>query len=404
MSLEPFIIKYQPRVPQEIIGQDRAFNELKDYVRNYSRQRKKGLILYGPSGTGKTSSVYVIASLLSLEVLEINASDVRNAAQINDKIGSALGQQSLFSRGKLLLIDEIDGLAGNKDRGGIQALTKLMARSPFPVIFTAIDPWQQKLSKLRSKCETVEFHALSYLSISGLLKSICAREGINADDSSIKALARLSAGDARAATNDLQMLSGPKKELTKESLESLGLRDKEESILNALMKVLKTTDENIAIEAFAKVNEDFDEIMLWLDENLPKEYTKAKDLARAYDNMSRADVFRGRIRRWQHWRFLVYMNALLSAGIAVSKDNKYSGYIKYTKTSRILKMFWAKQKRMKKEAIAQKIALHTHTSRKQALYSTLPYIQRIFRENPEQASLIADELDLNNEEIQVISK
>jgi len=46
--------------------------------------------------------------------------------------------------------------------------------------------------------------------------------------------------------------------------------------------------------------------------NLPKEYTKAEDLAKAYENLSLADVYFGRIRRWQYYRFYVYIYNLLS--------------------------------------------------------------------------------------------
>ena len=81
------------------------------------------------------------------------------------------------------------------------------------------------------------------------------------------------------------------------------------------------------------VKEDLDESFLWLEENLPKEY-EGKDLERAFDCLSRADVFKGRIRRWQHWRFLVYINDLMTAGIALSKDEKYKKVISYTPQKR----------------------------------------------------------------------
>ena len=41
-----------------------------------------------------------LANELGLEVYEVNASDFRNAEQINQKVGSAVKQQSLFSKGK----------------------------------------------------------------------------------------------------------------------------------------------------------------------------------------------------------------------------------------------------------------------------------------------------------------
>ncbi|MBW2999913.1 replication factor C large subunit, partial [Candidatus Woesearchaeota archaeon] len=141
----------------------------------------------------------------------------------------------------------------------------------------------------------------------------------------------------------------------------------------------------------------------WVDENLPKEYTNPQDLARAYDFISKADVMNRRIKRWQHWRFLVYINAYLSAGIAVSKDEKYKGFVSYTPTTRILKLWQAKMKYMKRTAIASKIAEKTHSSTKRAIKDTLPYLKPIFK-NKKLGSQLAEELDLNEEEFDWLKK
>ena len=69
------------------------------------------------------------------------------------------------------------------------------------------------------------------------------------------------------------------------------------------LRFYKSTDPNVAITAFENVEEKLDQQLLWIDENLPKEYTKPEDLAKAYDKLSKADVFNRRIRRWQHYRF-----------------------------------------------------------------------------------------------------
>jgi len=113
--------------------------------------------------------------------------------------------------------------------------------------------------------------------------------------------------------------------------------------------------------------------------------------------------FNGRIRRWQHWRFLVYVNTLMTAGVAVSKDEKNKEFIQYKPTGRILKMWWAKQKSMKKKAIAAKIAEKTHSSAREVL-KNIDYFKVIFQNNQEMAENIAEDLDLNQEEIDYLKK
>ncbi|MBN2421311.1 hypothetical protein JXB27_03470, partial [Candidatus Woesearchaeota archaeon] len=143
---------------------------------------------------------------------------------------------------------------------------------------------------------------------------------------------------------------------------------------------------------------------LWVDENLPYEYKKPKDLAEAYHYVSQADLFNRRIRRWQHWRFLVYINAFLSGGIASSKDSKYSEFVQYKPTMRILKLWMANQKYAKRKAIAEKIHEKMHTSVKETVKSVVPYMQVIFKQNKEMSGKIAAELDLDEEEVEWLCK
>ena len=392
--------KYQPKKIKEVVGQDLAVKSLKNFILNFKKQKKKSALLYGPSGTGKTCSVYALAKDLGSEIYEINASDVRNKEQIEQRVGSVVKQQSLFSKEKIILVDEIDGLSGTKDRGGLQALLKLVQRTTFPIILTAINPWDYKFSSLRSKSNLIEFKPLDYLSIFKILKIICKKEKKTIKDEVLKTLARRVGGDVRAAINDLQSLYEKKKDI---SLEDLGERNKVESMINALIRIFKTTDPNIAANAFEDVEENTDQIFLWIDENLPLEYDKPKDLARAYDKLSKADVFRGRIKRWQHWRYLVYINDLLTMGIALSKDEKYKKYVQYKPTSRLLKLWWAKQKSLKKKAIAQKIAHNTHTSQKKAI-KNIDYLKLIFKKKNKMANSIIEQLDLDKEEISWLKK
>ncbi|MCH8013522.1 MAG: hypothetical protein IH823_01840, partial [Candidatus Dadabacteria bacterium] len=77
-----------------------------------------------------------------------------------------------FGKSKLILVDEIDGLSGTKDRGGLLAITKLIEKSSFPIILTATNPWDYKFNKLRRKTEMIEFAPLEYLIIFEILKKL----------------------------------------------------------------------------------------------------------------------------------------------------------------------------------------------------------------------------------------
>jgi len=398
----PWNRKYSPEKIEEVIGQSSQMKILRFFIENYKTQKKNAVLIHGPAGCGKTSSVYALGEELGLEIVELNASDLRNKDQINSIVGAASQQMSLFGRSKLILIDELDGIAGRKDYGGIPALVKVIVDSAFPVVITANNPYDNKFSSVRNKSELLQFKELEADDVFEILKRVCEKENIKYEEDALKTIARRSAGDARGAVNDLEIIAilG---EVSKKAVDELSERNKTETIINALMRILKTKDASIALGAFDNVEEDLNQCMLWLDENMPKEYTNPKDLARAYDKLSKSDVFNGRIRRWQHWRFLVYVNQLMTAGVAVSKDEKYKQFVQYKPTGRILKMWWAKQKSMKKKAIAEKIALRTHTSTKE-MVKNIDFYKVIFKNNKEMADQIAEELDLAKEEVEWLRK
>jgi len=389
--------KYQPKVGKDIVGQAEAVEKARSFLANFKKQPKKALLLYGPSGSGKTSIAHALANELGLELLEVNASDVRNEEQINARLGAAIRQQSLFGRGKLILVDEIDGIAGQQDRGGVAALLNIIADTHFPIVLTSNNPFDQKFDRLRSASFMAELQPLSVADMAKHLRKIASAENIEFDEESLKKLARSTGGDLRAAINDLQSLPRDRK-LTDESLEALGERNRVEPVLSALTKIFKTTDADIAVKAFENVDEDLDRCFLWIDENLPKEYTEPKDLARAYEALSMADVFRGRIRRWQHWRFLVYESALLTAGVACAKQEKYRHQVNYSQTTRLLRLWRANMQFQKRKAIAEKIAPMLHASKREVVQHYIPYLKFIFSHSKNMADGIARELKLDSEE------
>ncbi|MBU2443806.1 MAG: AAA family ATPase, partial [Nanoarchaeota archaeon] len=239
-----WINKYTPKSLSEVQGQDTAIKRLKSYVNNYKRGVKP-LLIYGPQGVGKTSSVYALAFEKDFELIELNASNLRNAESINSLVGAAINQASLFQKKKLILIDEIDGVAGREDRGGVAAINTLIDKSTFPIVIIANDPYTKSISSLKKKCELLEYHPLLYTSILSYLKMICLKEGIAADEDALTSLARSAGGDLRAAINDLQSFSYNGK-LTNSDLELAYGRDHTEKITNALVRVFKTLDASVA--------------------------------------------------------------------------------------------------------------------------------------------------------------
>ncbi len=360
-SKETWAEKYRAVSLKDFRGMGEVISSLKRFITDFPHG-KHAALLHGASGTGKTALVYALANDLRFEVLELNASDLRNRKQIENVLNPASSQASLFAKSKILLIDEIDGISA-RDRGGIDAVIELIMRTRYPIFITTNDAWQKKLNPLRQKTELIDVKEIDYKALEEILKEICKKEKICIDADNVKSIAIKCKGDVRAAINDLQSIAL----LEEIDASCIHEREKEESIFHAMQKVFKAAKiSSELLGTFDSVNMPIDEIFLWLDENLPLEF-QGRELAKAYDALSIADVFRGRIMRQQHWRFLVYEYALITAGISASKKQAKIGFTQYRRPGRILKIWLAKQRNAIKKTIALKIADATHASSRRIL-------------------------------------
>jgi replication factor C large subunit len=386
--MKTWVEKYRPKKFSEFIGQEEVVRKVRSFVESFPKSRKKAILLYGGPGVGKTTLVYVLANEEDYEIFELNASDFRDKKRLQETLKPSLGQKSLFKKKKLILIDEVDGLFG-VDRGGVPELISLIEKSPYPVIATANRVWIKKLSTLRRKVELVELKGFSPSQVKLLLKNVLSNEGKVVPESILNKISINSRGDLRSALNDLESVSGI------EGLQEIeiDLRNKEEDIFSVLKYIFQEKADKEMLGAFDKVDLSIDEIILWIEENIPRVYSGV-ELAKAYQRLANVDLFKGRIYKQQYWRFLVYENIFLSYGIAASKDSEKKGFFKYVKPERILKIWLNNQKHGKKKSIAGKYARATHVATKRVLREWRE-ISSILRNPSVQKELRLDEEEIN---------
>lgn len=385
--------KYRALKFEDIKGQDLAISEIKSFFKKFPED-KKAIILHGPAGVGKTSLAHVVKNELDLEIFELNASDFRNKEQLEAKLKPASEQKSLFKKGKVLLVDEVDGLSSS-DRGGLPELIELIENTQFPMIITANNIWDQKFNELRKKCKVVGLKDIDYKYISLVLQNIAKKENLNIDNQVVISIAVRCNGDMRAAINDLQIIASDKDYL--KSYMVLDQRNKEQDIFNALKFVFKNMLSDETLRIYDSVDMPLEKIMLWVEENIPYEYS-GEELYKAYQVLSLADLFVGRIMRQRHWRFLVYQNIFLSAGISLSKSKARIGYTHYQKPSRILKIWINNSRDAQKKTIIAKYASHIHCSKQKAAkeFNTIKPMLKIAK--------IQKELKLSEPEIEYVMK
>ena len=402
----PWAEKYRPKRVSEILGNRKAALELYQWVKQWSRgiPKKKAALLYGPPGTGKTTAVYAVANELGYEVVEMNASDIRRAEDIERVIARAVNVSSLFgAKGRIILFDEIDGMSGTEDRGGLSEILRVIEKTRIPIVMTANNPWDPRFRPLRDVALLIRFNRVNKNTLTKILQNICVKEGIKADYSALRLIADMSDGDVRSAINDLQAIAEGRRVLTVEDVKALLAKRYREYDAFTVLKLLFSSRSAEQAKAVLSQSElDYNDLKEWIHENLPLQYSDPEELAKAYDALAKADVYLGRIIKTQNWGLLSYAIDLMTAGVAMARRHPYH-FVKYSFPSRMLLLSRTKEARQIRDRVLERIARKTHISKRGAALEYLPYIRAIFHANPKMGAGIAKWLELNEEMVKYIA-
>ena len=405
MVFAAWTVKYTPATLAEIVGNRETVQKFVDWVKSWDKEipKKRAVFFYGPPGIGKTVTVEALANDLHMELVEKNASDYRTEDAINHFAGLASQFGSLFGGKRLVLLDELDGLTGASDKGGVKAITDVVKVAQCPIVLIANSAYDPRFSNLRNYCLMLEFKKPAAADVAKLLRGICEEEGIEADEKALKFIAQRSEGDVRSAIMDLQALAQGKKNLNYDDVFWLGYRDRQDSIFNVLRMIVYGKTCSSAKQAVNMADIDIDMLFEWIYENVPDHLTDPHDLALAMDALAIADVYRGRIRANQDWSFLRYVIDYMAAGVAMARQNsKTSGWIPFRFPSRIQMLSRSRAERANRLSIGKKIKRKCHISAYRASKEVLPYLRIIFNNNAEMAAELAKWLDLDSEMIEYL--
>ena len=398
-------VKHKPKTTAEIIGNPSAVKAFHNWVNSWSKgvPKKRAAFLYGPPGVGKTVSVEALAHDLHMELVEKNASDYRTENAINRFAGLASQYAPLFGGRRIVLLDELDGLMGNADKGGVKAITGIVKTARCPVVLIANNAYDPRFRILRSYCLLINFKKPMTSSVAKRLQHICELEGIQADENALKFLAQRSGGDVRSAVNDLQALAQGKKRLTYDDVSWLAYRNRQESIFSVLKMIVYGRTTYGAKQAVDMADIDIDMLFEWIYENAPQHLTDPHDLAEAMDALAVADVYRGRIRASQDWSYMRYVIDFMTAGVAMARQNsKVSGWIPFKFPGRIMMLSRSKAQRALRKRLGLKIRRKCHISVVRASKEFVPFLRIIFKNDVQMATGIAKWFDLDEEMVEYV--
>ncbi|MBI0584099.1 MAG: replication factor C large subunit [Methanomassiliicoccus sp.] len=404
---------YRPKGLSEVVGNPKAVEELKAWADAWEsgRPAKRAAVLIGTPGTGKTSAALALAQDYGWDVVEMNASDQRNADAIKAvALRGALGQ-TFSSSGdylstkqgklKLIILDEADNISGKEDRGGVPAIVEVVRSTKQPIILIVNDWYalSKKSTVLKTQTLQVKFARIKAVTVRGLLRKIARDQGVGVSDRALELLAEGSGGDLRSAIRDLQAVALGRVEVSEVNTTVVSAREVEKTMYGAMDDVFRSTDPAGARRKMAEVDESPDTKLLWIEENLPVAYRDHLDLYRGMMEVARASTFLGRVYRRQHYGFWSYVGDHLSFGVCAAKRKEVRGYVRYAFPSYLMKMSRSKSARTIQSEVCGKIGEVTHLSARQVRQDLLPYFKWLFQKDQEFRIRMAIDLGLEDEEV-----
>ena len=389
--------KYRPQTLDEVVGNNKEKKIIQEWIKNWKDGNpQKPLLLVGPPGIGKTTLAQIIAHEFS-EYVELNASDKRSHDVIKSTIGESSSSRSLFGdEYKLIILDEVDGIHGTNDRGGVKAIGEIIKNSKHPLILIANDFYSKRLTSIKPKCDVIKMAKVRSPSIKKALREIAEKEEVTVNPKALDLISKKSNGDMRSAINTLQALSDKTEVLEPSDVENLVTKDSRSDIFNAITGVLKSKNPSHVREAL-RVEEDPTLVMEYIAENIPREYTKKSEIKKAYENIAKADLYFGRAQNSRYYGYWKYASDFMGIGVSSSKKETYKKFTKIQTPTIFGLMGRNRGKRNLRDSIAEKMSQKMHISHSIAI-SMFPYLEIMFKD-AELAWEISDFLELEENEI-----
>lgn len=294
--------KYRPQSIVDMVGNEEARTAFVEWFAKWKKGTKP-LLLVGPPGIGKTTLANLASKQFGYDMIGLNASDIRNKQRIQEMLSPVLGNLSIFGK-QMIFVDEVDGIHGRSDFGGVEGLIKILKEPTVPIILAANSETSDKMKGIKKVVKTIHLKPLPPRLLQLYLQKILKNENAKLGLGSIIKIIINSRGDLRSMINSSQVLVTGFEPSTERSFERLNVEDG----INAFFKANSKDEARIVlyslrIDPREKINAFYSSV---ITSNISQ-----IEMEKMLQVLSEADLLYGRIMKTQEWRLLRYLDNIL---------------------------------------------------------------------------------------------
>jgi replication factor C large subunit len=396
---------YRPKNFEHIIGNEEIrLNVLKWLVKWFPGT--KPLLLIGPPGVGKTTIVKILSSLLNYDLIELNASDTRSGPLLEKLITPLYNNTSLFGKKILLFFDEVDGIYGREDSGGLEILINIVKASNFPIIFVA-NSNNIKLKNLSKLCKIFKFQHISANLLMMFLNYVLFKQGNSLSFDDKKWIVEKSNGDVRTMLNLAQSKSMGYDKFVHETFKvdiSEGLNEFFQSTKkDHAKKILLSLDGKYPDPRYGlSAEERRKDIINSLFTSIVSSNLDIANLSLLLDSLSQIDLHVARINKNRNWNLLRYMNNVIIQLLYENIQNKMITYHQYGISWPVMGQVFSRGVPLR--SLISKLSLSFHVSSSTFAMIFFPYLLEIIHEFKIDIHDLISSLMLDEKFVEIIQK
>lgn len=375
--------KHRPKAVQEMVGNEDARLAALKWLNSWV-SGSKPLLLVGPPGTGKTTLAHALARQFDYDLVEMNASDVRNKETLQARIAPVFqNTANLLGRKIMLFLDEVDGISGREDSGGLDMLIDLLKEPTVPVIMAA-NAKSTKIKDLAKVCKAVEFSPVPPRLLMLFLEHVLQSEGAKLGPGDKISIVNNSRGDIRSMLNSAQSRIAGYATVSNRDMVDVDIADAVNGYFNAggveqATQFIAKADASYPDPRYGMSTEDRRKDMIAvLFSSIVSSKIGHDDIAHMLDVLSKADMLVGRANARREWRLLKYVSTIIAAGLYERSRQKGIKYTQYSMPWPLMGPIFARSQSTRK--ILGDLAPALHTSKSSAGSFTLPYFIRLLIE------------------------